>query len=53
MEWILTCVLMFAAGFAASVYSWPTISDWIREAKSGIDRLREWVARIAIRLKKS
>lgn len=49
--WTLICVVVFAAGYAASVYSWPTINVWINGAAAEADRLRERVARLESRLR--
>lgn len=49
--WILTCVVLFAAGYAASVYSWPAIKVWINGAAAEIDRLRERAAALETKLR--
>lgn len=49
--WILTCVVPFAAGYAASVYSWPTIKIWINGAAAEINRLRERAAALESKIR--
>jgi len=44
--WILTCVVLFAAGYAASVYSWPTIKVWINGARTESEKLRSRAAKL-------
>lgn len=49
--WILTCVVLFAAGYAASVYSWPMVKSWISVAATEADRLWERVAKLGTKLR--
>lgn len=49
--WILTCFVLFAAGYAASVYSWPTIKVWINGMAAEADRLRDRVAKLEAKLR--
>lgn len=44
--WILTCIALFAAGYAASVYSWPTIKVWINGVTAEAERLRSRAAKL-------
>ena len=44
--WILTCVILFAAGYAASVYSWATIKVWINGATTEAEKLRSRAAKL-------
>ena len=47
---VLTHVLVFAAGYAASIHSWPAIKVWINGVAAEADRLRERLARLAAKL---
>lgn len=52
MMWIsMTCVVLFAAGYAASIYSWPKIMVWINGVAAEPDRLRDRVAKIEAKLR--
>ena len=51
--WILTCVVVFAAGYAASVYSWPTIKVWINGVAAEADKLRARVVKREAKLRDS
>lgn len=32
--WSIFDVVVFAAGYAASIYSWPTVKVWVNGAKA-------------------
>lgn len=49
--WILTCVVLLAAGYVASIYSWPAIKIRINGAAAEIDRLRERAVALEIKLR--
>lgn len=49
--WILICVVLFAAGYAASIYSWPAIKVWINGVAVEADTLRQRVAQLETKLR--
>ena len=49
--WLLTCVALFAAGYAASACSWAAIKIWINWVTAEADRLRLLVAQIGTKLR--
>jgi hypothetical protein len=46
----LTYVLVFSAGYAASIYSWPAIKVGINGVAGEAGRLRERLARLKAKL---
>lgn len=42
----MTCVVLFAAGYVASVYSWPLIRIWCNEVTAEAGRLRNLAAKL-------
>lgn len=52
MMWIVMgCVVLFAAGYLSSIYSWPAIRVWINEVAAEADRLRDRVAKLKAKLR--
>jgi hypothetical protein len=49
--WMLTCVAAFSAGYAASVYSWPTIKIWINGVAAEAGRFRARAADLEAKLR--
>ena len=49
--WVLTCILLFAAGYATSIYSWSAIKVWINRVAAEAERLRERVTRLKAKLR--
>jgi hypothetical protein len=50
--WILTCVALFAAGYAASVYSWPAIKVRVNGVTAEAKKLRDRAAGLEAELRK-
>jgi hypothetical protein len=44
--WILFDVVLFGAGYAASIYSWPTIRQWTNGVTAEVNRLRAKAERL-------
>lgn len=44
--WILFDVALFGAGYAVSIYSWPTIRLWANGAAEEVGRLRAKAERL-------
>lgn len=51
MMWISGCAGMFAAGYAASVYSWPSIKVWINGAWTLVGKRRTRAAKFEAKLR--
>ena len=49
--WIVTCLVAFVAGYAASIYSWPMIKVWINEVAAESGRLRDRLAKLETKLR--
>lgn len=49
--WLLACVVLFTAGFATSVYSWPSIKVWINGASTEVERLRNRAVKLEAKLR--
>jgi hypothetical protein len=49
--WILICFILFAAGYAASVYSWPAIKVWTNGVAAEVDKFRERAAKLEGKLR--
>lgn len=46
----MTCVVLFAAGYVVSVYSWPSIKIWCNELTAEAGRLRNRAAKLKAKL---
>jgi hypothetical protein len=49
--WIVFDVVLLAAGYVASIYSWPTIKIWINGAGAEAANLRQKAARLETSLR--
>ena len=49
--WMLFDAVLFAAGYIASIYSWPKIKIWINGASSETARLRQNSLQIEAKLR--
>lgn len=49
--WILTCVVLFASGYAASIYSWPVIKVSINGVTVKAEKLRDRAASLEAELR--
>ena len=49
--WMLFDAVLFAAGYFASIYTWPTIKIWINGASSEAANLRQKAAWLDAKLR--
>lgn len=49
--WIRFDVVLAAAGYVASIYSWPSIKNWINGASTEAANLRQKSARLEAKLR--
>jgi hypothetical protein len=49
--WMLTSVVVFAAGYAASIYSWPAIKVWINGMTAEVERVRQRLTQLEAKLR--
>ena len=49
--WILFDVVLFAGGYLASIYSWPTIRIWANGVTEEVERLRAKAEKLEARFR--
>lgn len=49
--WTVLDISLLAAGYVASIYSWPTIKIWINGASAEAANLRQKAARLEANLR--
>ena len=49
--WTLFDVVLFAAGYTASIYTWPKIKIWINGVSTEAANLRQKAARLEAKLR--